>query len=55
MGLVTTATVVAPRAVVPSPVEEAIMEEAILEDMPGLEEGDVGEDAGRKRGKRQRK
>ena len=47
------ASVVAPRAVVPSPVEEAIMEEPILEDMPGLEA--VGEDAGRKRGKRLRK
>ena len=54
MALVTTASVEAPRAVVPSAVEEAIME-VILEDMPGLEEGDVGEDAGRKRGKRLRK
>ena len=56
VGMVTMASVVAPLVAVPSPVEVVIiMEEAILEDMPRLEEGDVEEDAGRKREKRQRK
>ena len=50
MDLVTTASVEVPLAAAPSPVEEAI-----LAAMPELEDVGGVEDAGRKRGKRQRK